>query len=141
MTDNCVVRYSYGLKIAILRLVKNPFLIENDTNLLKLFIDKIVHNIVYFIVAKRLSGGVYMQSVTVRISSVTHKKLRALSASTGESMQSIIDRALEELRRKDFWERTNAAFAALQSDPVAWKAEQKERSSWDITLADGLKEQ
>ena len=56
-------------------------------------------------------------------------------------MQTIVDRAVEEIRRKHFWERTNAAFAALRDDPDAWKAEQEERSAWDITLADGLEEE
>jgi hypothetical protein len=53
-------------------------------------------------------------------------------------MQAIVDRALEEMWRKDFWKRTNAAFAALRRDPDAWKSEQEERSAWDVTLADGI---
>ena len=81
-----------------------------------------------------------MQSTTIRISIETREKLRELTASTGESMQFIVDKAVEEIHRKHFWERTNAAFAALRNDPDAWKAEQEERSSWDITLADGLEE-
>ena len=82
-----------------------------------------------------------MQSTTIRISIETREKLRALTARTGESMGAIVDRAVEEIRRKDFWERTNAAFAALRNDPEAWKAEQEERSAWDATLADGLEEE
>ena len=35
----------------------------------------------------------------------------------------------------------NAAYAALRSDPKAWKAEQAERALWDKTLADGLKDE
>jgi len=81
-----------------------------------------------------------MQSTTIRISIETREKLRELTASTGESMLFIVDRAVEEIHRKHFWERTNAAFAALRNDPDAWKAEQEERSAWDITLADGLEE-
>jgi len=81
-----------------------------------------------------------MQTATVRISLKTREKLRSLTANTGESMQSILDKAVEELSRKMFWERTNSAFASLQKDPVAWEKELEERSAWDVTLTDGIKE-
>jgi predicted transcriptional regulator len=77
-----------------------------------------------------------MQSTTIRVSLKTRKRLRAISAKTGESMQAIVDRALEEMWQRDFWKRTNAAFAALRRDPGAWNSEQEERSAWDATLAD-----
>ena len=103
-------------------------------------VDNIVYNIVYYIVVKEPSGGFNMRTTNVRISIETREKLRELTASTGESMQSIVDKAVEEIHRKHFWERTNAAFAALRNDPNAWKTEQEERSAWDVTLADGLEE-
>ena len=79
-----------------------------------------------------------MQTATVRISLKTKEKLRELTANTGESMQSILDKAIEEFDRKLFWERTNSAYAALKKNPIAWKKEQEERLAWDVTLADGL---
>ena len=54
------------------------------------------------------------------------------------SNQSIRDKDLERFNRKMFWERTNSAYAALKKDPIAWKKEQDERSTWDVTLADGI---
>lgn len=82
-----------------------------------------------------------MQSANIRISLETREKLRALTTQTGESMQSTLDKAVEAYRRQCFLERANAAFAALQSDPIAWQAEQEERAAWDVTLTDDLEEE
>lgn len=74
-----------------------------------------------------------MQSVTIRISLEAREKLRALASQTGESVQATLEKAVESYRRQCFLERTNAAFAALRRDAVAWKAEQEERAAWDVT--------
>lgn len=81
-----------------------------------------------------------MRSATVRISPATREKLRSLTSETGESMQAILDEAVEIYRRQHFLKRANAAFAALRNNPNAWQTEQEERSAWDVTLADGLEE-
>lgn len=81
-----------------------------------------------------------MQSSTVRISLTTREKLKSMVSQTGESMQSIIDKAVEEYRRQLFLERANEAFATLKKDNKAWKDEQKERADWDITLMDDLED-
>jgi predicted transcriptional regulator len=79
-----------------------------------------------------------MASATVRISEKTRKTLRELAAKTGESMQSVLDRAVEEYRREQFMKEVNAAYAALRADPEAWADWQKELAVWDATLMDGL---
>ena len=81
-----------------------------------------------------------MTSNTVRIDSSTHKTLQRLSAQTGQKMQEILGEAIELYRRKLFLEKANAAFAALKADPQAWKEEQEERTAWDVTFLDGLKD-
>ena len=81
-----------------------------------------------------------MASNTVRIDSSTHKTLQRLSAQTGQKMQEILGEAIELYRRKLFLEKANAAFAALKADPQAWKEEQEERTAWDVTFLDGLKD-
>lgn len=78
------------------------------------------------------------QSLTVRIAEPDHRLLRDLSAETGEPMQAVIHEALEQLRRKRFHDRANAAFAALRADPAAWKEELEERAVWDAALGDDL---
>jgi len=57
------------------------------------------------------------------------------------SNQPIRDKDLEKFSRKLFWERTNANYAALKKDPIAWKKEQEERSAWEVTLADGIEDE
>lgn len=79
-----------------------------------------------------------MPSLNVRISETAHQMLKQLADREGRSMQSILDKAVEEYRRKTFLEKANAAFAALRSDPQRWKEEREERELWDATSSDGL---
>src|SRR5437667_3789716 len=79
-----------------------------------------------------------MASGTVRISDKAHTILRELAAESGDTMQAILDRALEEYQRRAFLEAANAEYAALRQDPEAWAEFQKELAVWDATLTDGL---
>lgn len=79
-----------------------------------------------------------MTSTTVRVSEPTHRTLRELSEQLGESMQGILDQAIEEYRRKRVLQQANAGYAALRADPGEWKEELAERADWDATLSDGL---
>lgn len=53
-------------------------------------------------------------------------------------MQSVIDEAIEDLRRRKVLEETNAAFSALRADKAAWRDESDERKFWESTLMDGV---
>lgn len=44
----------------------------------------------------------------------------------------------DEYRRRRFFRRVNAAYAALQADPAAWAEVMEERRVWEGTLMDGL---
>lgn len=77
---------------------------------------------------------------STRISEPTREVLRKLAEESGESMQAILEKAIELYRRQRFLEESNRAFEALRANPAAWKTEQAEREMWDITLADGLEE-
>jgi predicted transcriptional regulator len=82
--------------------------------------------------------GAQMASTTVRVSEETHELLRELAAATGEPMQRVLERAVENYRREQFFAELNAAYARLQADPVAWEEELAERALLENTLADGL---
>lgn len=82
-----------------------------------------------------------MSSVNVRISSTSYKILKSLSRDNGQSMQAVIDRAIEDLRRRKLLEDTNAAFAALKTDDEAWQEETAERELWENTLLDGVEKE
>ena len=78
---------------------------------------------------------------TTRISNSTHQLLRKLAERSGESMQALLDKAVELYRRQRFLEESNRAFEALRADASAWKAEQAERQLWNVTVADGLEKE
>jgi predicted transcriptional regulator len=81
-----------------------------------------------------------MPSATVRISDETHGVLKSLSGRTRRSMQSILDEAVREYRKKLFWEQAAQDFEALRANEPAWQAELDEQRAWDVTSADGLEE-
>jgi len=82
-----------------------------------------------------------MQSTTVRISAAKLQVLRELSVETGETMQAILERAIEQYRRQRVLEATNAAYAALRADPEAWSEILEERAELENTLSDGLQDE
>jgi predicted transcriptional regulator len=82
-----------------------------------------------------------MQSVNVRISSNSYQILKELARDEGQTMQSLIDAALEDLRRRKILEATNQAFAALKANEGEWKEELAERELWENTLSDGVEKE
>jgi len=75
---------------------------------------------------------------TIRISDSAHSTLRDLAQAEGKSMLTLLDEAVETLRRQRFLEQVNAAYAALRKDAAVWDEIEKERATWDATLGDGL---
>ncbi len=53
-------------------------------------------------------------------------------------MQTIVETAIEQYRRRLFLEGLNQDFKALKEDSEAWQEELAERSLWDNTLLDGV---
>ena len=78
-----------------------------------------------------------MAGMQVRVSESTHQTLRILSAEVGESMQNLMEQAVEQYRRRLFLEGLNEDFKTLREDPQAWREELEERALWDNTLLDG----
>ncbi len=79
-----------------------------------------------------------MSSPTVGISEKARQTLTELAEQTGKTVQDILDQAVEDYRRKVFFEQLNADYAALKADPQAWAEELEERRLWEATLGDGL---
>jgi hypothetical protein len=82
-----------------------------------------------------------MQSVNVRISSNSYQILKSLSQEEGQTMQSLIDNALEDLRRRKMLEATNQAFERLKANESEWSEELAERELWENTLSDGVEKE
>ncbi len=81
-----------------------------------------------------------MASTTVRVTEHTHEVLRELAAATGESLQRVLEEAVERYRRERFFDDLSAAYGRLATDPAAWQEELAERAELDGTLTDGLGE-
>lgn len=75
---------------------------------------------------------------TVRISPHSHELLRQLAKEEQQSMQAVLDRAIERYRRERFLRAANSDFETLKQDPKAWKEELRERALWEQTLSDGI---
>lgn len=82
-----------------------------------------------------------MAGTQVRVSEGTHQLLRSLANQAGESMQDIVEKAVEYYRRKSFLEGLNNDFRDLREDVTAWEGEEEERALWDNTVQDGLEKE
>jgi hypothetical protein len=67
--------------------------------------------------------------------------LRQLADEADESMQAILDKAIESYRREEFLRAANREYAALRRNRKGWKEERDERGLWNQTLADGLEKE
>ncbi len=74
----------------------------------------------------------------VRLSPRAHALLRQIAKEEQESIQAVLDKAIEHYRRNGFLHSANGDFAAFKSDPDAWREELRERELWERALADGL---
>ena len=78
-----------------------------------------------------------MSSQHVRISEKSHRVLKDLAKDEGETMQDVLDKAIESYRRAAFIREANAEYAVLRRNPDAWAEELRERGEWDKTVGDG----
>ncbi|WP_237170652.1 toxin-antitoxin system protein [Paludisphaera borealis] len=81
---------------------------------------------------------VVMETLTVRISRLSHSLLRELAGETDETMVEVLDKAVRAYRNATLLAGLDADYRALRDDPAAWAEELRERESWDGTVGDGL---
>lgn len=78
-----------------------------------------------------------MSGTTVRIREETREALRELESQTGQGLQDLLARAVDQFRRSLILAETNVAYGRMSgadaSDDFA-----AELGEWDATLADGL---
>ena len=80
----------------------------------------------------------FHRTPNVRISPRAHHLLQQLAVEADESMQAILDKAIENYRREEFLRAANREYASLRRNNKLWKEELRERELWEQTLADGL---
>lgn len=74
----------------------------------------------------------------LRVNESTHTVIRKLANERGESMQSIVEKAVERYKRDLFLESLNQDFKRLRENKEAWDVEIEERRLWENTLLDGV---
>ena len=75
-------------------------------------------------------------TATVRISEATHRTLRELSERERQPMQYVLDRAIEDYRRRSFLEAVNESFAKVNARKATSKRD--DHDEWETTTNDGL---
>lgn len=98
-------------------------------------VDNLVNKTVYLYVNK---NGTTMSTATVRIDKRTHQLLQEIKNFSGESMQTIISKALENYKEVQFWEEVNEAYSKLRANKKDWAEEKKERKMWERANLDGI---
>lgn len=78
------------------------------------------------------------QTNVVRLNQTSNRRLAELSKKSGKSKQAIVEKALEEYHKKQFFESLDKSFAALQENEENWRDELDERRELESSLSDGL---
>jgi predicted transcriptional regulator len=80
-------------------------------------------------------------TTTVRINRQIYNELKIIADSENETMQKIIEKAIEEYKTRRFFQNLNEAVTAYKvANKDECKEEDEERKLWDNTLNDGLEE-
>jgi hypothetical protein len=74
----------------------------------------------------------------VRLSDTSHRLLKDLAERSGESLQGVLERIIDESRQRRMLEEFSEDYARLRADPQAWAELLEERRPWENTLMDGI---
>jgi hypothetical protein len=76
----------------------------------------------------------------VRIDQIDKDILDKLAAETGESTPKLLHRAIDQLKRKLFFEKMNRSYRQIrENDPKLWNKLQEEQDLFENAARDGLK--
>jgi hypothetical protein len=78
------------------------------------------------------------ESTTVRVNRQTYNEIKVLADKQHKNMQNIIDLAIKQYKKIQYFQELNLSFSRLKENKEAWDEEKNERKMWDSTLADGL---
>ena len=80
------------------------------------------------------------ETTTIRVTKQLYQTVKLLAKQENENIQRLLERAVNEYKRKKFFEEMDSAFQRLEADGSAWQEELKEREAWERTLKDDLEE-
>lgn len=78
------------------------------------------------------------ESTTVRVNRQTYNEIKILADKQHKNMQNIIDLAIKQYKKIQYFQELNQSFLRLKENIEAWDEEKNERKMWDSTLVDGL---
>lgn len=78
------------------------------------------------------------KTTTIRVSQETYDKIKSIARLKNEKIRDVLEEAVKDYTKKQFFEDLNAAFIRLKSNPRAWSEEETERQEWDAASTDGL---
>ena len=79
-----------------------------------------------------------MPEIAITINKNTHDVLLRISKQSGDNLQTLLDKAVEQYRRQMFLLQANQAFVTLRKNELLWQDELNERQEWDRTLTDEI---
>lgn len=79
-----------------------------------------------------------MSDIKISINESTHDQLLKLAEASGETIQAVLDKAVDNYRRHIFLTQANQGFVALKANKLLWEEEITERQAWDVAIADGV---
>lgn len=77
---------------------------------------------------------------TVRVTRRTHQALQELTKQTGQSMPTIIEKAIDDYQREQILREANEQWERILADPVARAKAEAEDALMDQTAGDGLED-
>lgn len=81
-----------------------------------------------------------MRSAAVHLTPKTHQALNDIAFAAGESVEKVLERAVEDLYKRVYLDGLNADYARLRKNSRAWAQFQRELREWELTNSDGLDE-
>jgi hypothetical protein len=77
-------------------------------------------------------------TTTIRIKKELYNTVKSLAREKNINMQDVLHQAVNDFKKKEFFDNLNSIYTKLKEDPQAWAKEESERSEWDVTLLDGI---
>ena len=73
------------------------------------------------------------QSTTIRISKEIYDTVKSIAQIHDQKIQDVIEQAIKEYKKKQFFDDVNNAYLRLKTDNVSWTEEEIDRQRWDLT--------
>jgi predicted CopG family antitoxin len=79
-------------------------------------------------------------TTTIRVKKDLYNTVKSIAKEKNKNMQDILDEAIKDYKKREFFDSLNAAYAKLSANPKVWKEAERDREVWDTTLLDGLED-